>query len=144
LSTFIRFQETFAVERAEREWGLVKAEVVKLDNYDDILELKGKLVFLLQPPDCKRLNMTWKDVYKYEYPKKAYYIFGRDKYVDRNNITGLSEWVKKNSGGLDMEIIGFGSAGKANKVNGVSYNIAHTLLMDMTRKHVNDSVRKTN
>jgi len=143
MSTFIRFQETFRADRADTEWEKVKAEVVKLDNYDDILDLKGKLVFLLQPHDCHRLNMTWKDVYEYEYPNKAYYIFGRDKYVSRDSITGLSEWVKKNIK-KDDDIIGFGTSGKSNRRNNTSYDTAKTVLMDMERKHVDSSVRKTN
>ena len=143
MSTFVRFQETFAADRADREWNLVKANTVKLDSYDNILDLKGKIVFLLRPRDCKRLNLTYTDALEYEYPAKAYYIFGRDKYISRANITGLSEWVKLHGGDLDADIIGFGKPG-GNAKNNTSYGTAKTVFMDMERKHVNSSVRKTN
>ena len=142
MSTFIRFQETFRAERADIEWDKVNAEVVKLISYDEILDLKGKKVFLLQPWDCKRLSIPYKNVDDYKYPDKAFYIFGRDKYVSRGNITGLSEWVKKNVKPED-DVIGFGNTG-SNRRNNTSYQTAKTLLIDMERKHVNRSVRKTN
>jgi len=142
MSTFIRFQETFRADRADIEWDKVNAEVVKLITYDEILDLKGKKVFLLQPIDCKRLNIPWKKVDDYEYPAKAFYIFGRDKYVSRANITGLSEWVKKNVAPHD-DVIGFGNTG-SNRRNNTSYDTAKTLIIDMQRKNVNRSIRKTN
>jgi len=146
MSTFIRFQETFKAEREDIEWDNVNAEVVKLISYNEILDLKGKIVFLLQPKDCHRLNIPWKKVDTYKYPAKAYYIFGRDKYISRSNIKGLSEWVKENKNklGADVDIIGFGTSGKSNQRNITSYGTAKTLLMDMERKNVNRSVRKTN
>jgi len=146
MSTFIRFQETFKADREDIEWAKVNAEVVKLITYDEILDLKGKLVFLLRPRDCKRLNIPWTPAEEYEHKGKAYYIFGRDKYVSRTNIKGLSEWVKDNillQKGLDADVIGFGKPG-GNAKNNTSYGTAKTLLMDMERKNVNRSVRKTN
>jgi hypothetical protein len=143
MSTFVRFKETFAVERAEAEWNRINANTVRLDSYDNILDLKGKLVFLLQPWDCKRLNIPWKTVDDYTHPPKAYYIFGRDKYVSRNNITGLSEWFKLHGGDLNADIIGFGNTG-SNRRNNTSYQTAQTLILDMMRKHVNGSISKTN
>jgi len=146
MSTFVRFLETFALERAEREWNLVNANIVRLDNYDDILKLAGNLVFLLQPADCVRLNLPWKSIDDYKYPTKAFYIFGRDKYVDMNDITGLSEWVKLNGGngkdGLIGDIIGLGGP-RANQRNLTSYQAAKSVIIDMERKNAHSSSRKT-
>jgi len=141
MSTFVRFLETFSLTRAEKEWDLVNANIIRLDNYDDILKLKGNLVFLLQPADCARLHIPYKSIDDYKYPKKAYYIFGRDKYVDMIDITGLSEWVKKH--GLKCDVVGIGGE-RANRRNATSYEAAKTVILDMERKDAHSSSRKTN